>query len=293
MRKDADAFRHFAGLHPRMEKSILQLIEKTRRIGTWTLDVVESVATWSPTTYAIHEEDPSKTIRLADGLNYYVPAHRPIIEKCVQDGISSKAPWDVELQIRTATGKLRWVRAIGEPVFEGNELIRLQGVFEDIHARKTLEVEREELLRRVIDGERIANLGHWHWHGSPDSTQWTPGIYQLFEVPETQEPPGLDEYIAAIHPDDRERVRRVHQEAFASGTPFVVKFRIVGAKALKHIRSEGFPQHDASGRVVGYAGVAIERTGEVEAQLRIEELNRRLTLALEAAQIGVWDWRVS
>ncbi|MFT5732183.1 MAG: signal transduction histidine kinase [Planctomycetota bacterium] len=275
-----------------MDLSLLTLLEKTRRIGTWTVDVRAAICTWSRATYAIHEEDPSKVIRLEDGINYYVPEHRPIIEKCVQDSIEQRMHWDVELQIRTAAGRLRWVRAIGESVFDGATLIRLQGAFEDIDARKRLEVERESLLRRILEGERLASLGHWWWSAATDSVEWTRGTYRIHEVPEDQAPPGLEDYLRKIHPEDRVRVQLTRQRAIDSESSYSVEFRLVCDGREKCVRSEGFPQHDGEGRLTGYTGVAIERTDQVEAQLQIEELNLRLVLALEASRIGVWDWNI-
>ncbi|QDV10003.1 Phytochrome-like protein cph1 [Planctomycetes bacterium Poly30] len=275
-----------------MNHSILSLIEKTRSIGTWSLDVAASTCDWSPATYRIHEEDPSKRIRLEDGISYYVPEHRSIIERCVQEGIHERRPWDIELQILTATGRRRWVRAIGEPVFEGADLIRLQGVFEDIDERKSLEVEREDMLRRIMEGERIARLGHWWWDATSDAMEWTPGTFRLHGKSESLPAPTLQEHFAQVHPDDRERLRALHDRAVETRTSYTAEFRLVCGETGKHVRSEASPKHDAEGDLVGFTGVSIERTNEVQAQLRIEELNRRLTLALEGARIGVWDWNL-
>lgn len=275
-----------------MDPSLHNLLEQTRRIGTWTVDVVRSHVQWSPATYAIHEEDPGKVINLDDGIRYYVPEHRPIIEKCVQDSIELQRPWDVELQIQTAKGNVRWVRAIGQPRLVNGTLVQLQGIFEDIHERKSLAVEHETLLRRMLDGERIANLGHWYWDIAAKTLEWTPGVYRMFGLPEDRPAPQLKEYLPWIHPDDRGAFEHTLEHAVKTASAHKVDFRLLRDGQEKHIRSEAFPQHDADGRLRGFVGVAIDRTKEVEAGQQIETLNRRLTLALDASRIGVWEWDV-
>ncbi|MEL6905262.1 MAG: HAMP domain-containing sensor histidine kinase, partial [Planctomycetota bacterium] len=46
------------------------------------------------------------------------------------------------------------------------------------------------------------------------------------------------------------------------------------------------------GTFLGFAGVAVDDTVRRRAQRQVEELNRRLSLALDASAVGVWDWRV-
>ena len=275
-----------------METKLLRLLEKTRRIGTWVVDVGDAVCRWSETTYDIHEEDPKKPIALADGINYYVPEHRPIIERCVQDAIQRRKPWDIELQILTTRGNVRWVRAIGEPVFDGDDVVRLQGMFEDIHARKSLEVEREELFRRMVEAERIAKLGHWKWTLSSDQIEWSPGMYRIHGLEKSSSIPAGSVRTRAVHPDDVDRIRHVISEAARSKEPYRLDFRLVVGGETKYIREEGFPQRDPDGQTTSFVGVAIDLTQRETSKQYIEDLNRRLTLALEASKMGVWEWDI-
>lgn len=275
-----------------MKPTLLKLLESTRKIGSWSLDVATSKVTWSPGTYAIHGVDPSTEILLETGINYYIPEHREVITKYVEEGIAERKSWDVELQIQTAGGQVRWVRASGTPQFEGETLTHLQGVFEDIDDRKRLEVERETMLRRMVEGERVAKIGYWTWEVASDATEWSPGALRLFGLPIDAPAPTAEEHLAMLHPDDREMYRSARQRAVATGSSYQVEYRLVQPGGHRYVRAEGFPQLSLSGQLIGFEGVVIDRTFEAETQAKIEELNRRLTLALEASQIGVWEWHL-
>ncbi|MEL6868390.1 MAG: PAS domain-containing protein [Pseudomonadota bacterium] len=279
-----------------MENSLLNLLERTRRIGTWTVDVQQNVCLWSPATYAIHEEDPTKPIVLETAINYYIPEHRPIIERCVQEGIEQEKPWDVELQLQTARGRICWVRAIGEPVFESGELVGLHGIFEDIDDRKSLAVERETLLHRMLEGERIGKLGHWHWDMESGTRQWTPGIKKLLGLSEQDEPLTTEQYLARVLAEDRELFSRTMQHATSPGrhadANFTVVYRMTVGEQERHLQTDGSIHRNANGELEALSGVTIDRTVEFEARREINELNRRLVLALGASGVGVWEWNV-
>lgn len=275
-----------------MGDSLLSLLERTRRIGSWTVDTAESVCHWSKETYDIHEEDPTKPISLEDGIKYYVPEHQAEIQSCVERAIAYREPWDVELRIRTAKGNVRWVRAIGEPIFRDGEVVRLQGLFEDIHSRKSLEQDRERSLKRLLAAERVAKLGHFHWSEEPGHELWSPGLRRLLGMADEGPLPPLAQRLARVHPDDAEHVSAAARLAYSEKRSFSSEFRVVVGDSVRHLKVEALPNLAEDGTIASVEGVVIDQTDQVGARKRIENLNRRLTLALEASQIGVWEWDV-
>ncbi len=137
------------------EHKMRRLIESTQRvakIGSWHVDLKTNKLLWSKMTYEIHELDESTEVTVEGGINFYAKEHRPIISKLIEKSISEKESWDTELQILTTSGKRKWVRAIGNVVVEEDEVIALEGVFQDINDRKLIEIEREEL---ILEQKRI------------------------------------------------------------------------------------------------------------------------------------------
>lgn len=275
---------------PTGDKRILALLEQTRRIGTWSVDVHASTCWWSETTYAIHEEDPAKTIRVENAVDYYVPEHRPIIQAHVQRAVEEGVNWDVELQILTAQGNILWVRAIGAVVVEDGVVSKLYGAFEDIDARKRLEAEREEMLTLQLEGERVAKLGHWKSSLRTKLVEWTPGAYAIFGFDEAAGPPTFRRCLERVHSEDRERFQRETADAVKSLVPAALSFRIVVGGDIRHLEVRSVPQFDLSGKLRSFHGTIIDESESVVARQRHDDLRRRLSFALEAAHIGAWDW---
>ena len=113
-------------------KSLFMRTQEAARIGSWVVDLKSKSVIWSKMTYEIHELDTSCEIKLEDGISYYIEEHRPIIKALVEKCIEEKKSWDAELMIKTAKNNMRWVRAIGYPVLDKNEIVSLEGTFQDI-----------------------------------------------------------------------------------------------------------------------------------------------------------------
>jgi PAS domain S-box-containing protein len=107
------------------------------RIGWWELDLESKKTYWSKVTKEIHEVASDFEPDLEKGIEFYPEGvHRESIQNLVQRAIGQGEPFNHELQILTATGKLKWVRAIGIPIVEDNECTRLYGLFQDIDEQK-------------------------------------------------------------------------------------------------------------------------------------------------------------
>lgn len=267
-----------------MDRAILQLLERTRSIGTWRVELAAARCTWSPATYAIHQEDPSKEIRLEAGINYYVPEHRPIIEGCIQASIENATPWDEELQIRTAKGELRWVRAIGEPIFLDGELTHLQGIFEDIDERKSLEVEREGLLKRIEDlngrltlAMEASQIGVWEWNVMTGELIWDPHMYRLYGLKESEFSGAYEAWESGLHPDDKQEAVDAIQRAFEEKKKFEATFRVVWPDGtVRTIQGIGETIFDSSGEPLRLIGVNWDVTELVKTQEELRRSNEEL-----------------
>ncbi|MCX6879707.1 MAG: GAF domain-containing protein [Verrucomicrobia bacterium] len=119
-------------------RALLTQAERLGKVGGWEFDLETRRQTWTEMVYEIHELDFTGQPTVDQGLNFYTPASRPIIEQAVQHAIERGEPFDVELEIITAKGNLRSVHAIGkaDPARR-----KVAGFFQDITERKQVEAE--------------------------------------------------------------------------------------------------------------------------------------------------------
>ena len=72
----------------------------------------------------------------------------------VDAGIAGRFNWDVDYRIIGAGGKVRWVHETGGGVFEGDELIYLEGIVIDHEDRKRVDLGNVALLTGISDKAR-------------------------------------------------------------------------------------------------------------------------------------------
>jgi len=145
---------------------IISQTHRVARIGGWELELATQELRWTDETYRLHEVDPSEfEPTVDDAIAFYTEDSRPIIAEAVNAAIATGAPFDLELQIRTAAGRLRWVRATGEIDLIGGAPGRLYGSFQDITERVAAEHalrESESRFRTVV--EQAADAIYLHDH---------------------------------------------------------------------------------------------------------------------------------
>jgi PAS domain S-box-containing protein len=127
-----------------LKDELLRLTGKMAQAGGWEFDVMTGEGTWTDEVARIHDLDPALPTNAAYGLSFYTGPSRTRIESAIRDAIEQAAPFDIELEMTTATGRHKWVRTIGTPVLERGRVIRLRGVFQDITLYKNIE---EDLIR--------------------------------------------------------------------------------------------------------------------------------------------------
>lgn len=137
----------------------LNFIQKHASIGTWEVDLKSDTLYWSSETKKIHEVSSGFEPNIETALKFYKQGYSlNTIEKVFTQCIEKFEDYDVELQIITATGREKWVRAIGKPIIENNECVKVIGLFQDIDEKtknaKAL-ANKEDQLRKTFDNALV------------------------------------------------------------------------------------------------------------------------------------------
>jgi len=132
-------------------RDLLNETGRLAKIGGWEVDVKTQEQVWTEEVYRICEVDMNYKPTAREVIDYYTPASRPVIKRAMQRAIVHGEPFDVELEIMTAKGNLRWVHAIGKIDQEHGKVF---GTFQDITERKNAEEamkQSEEKYRLLAD----------------------------------------------------------------------------------------------------------------------------------------------
>jgi len=132
-------------------------------VGGWQIDLDTEELYWSEEVYRIRDLPLDYTPTLEEGIQFYHPEDRPIIEAAVQRLKETGETYDLELRERRDNGEIYWVRTTGVPQYnDAGEIIKIRGVYRDITEEKQREAQLEE-TRRALERsnrqlEEFANL---------------------------------------------------------------------------------------------------------------------------------------
>ncbi|WP_428236483.1 PAS domain S-box protein [Gracilimonas sp.] len=122
--------------------------QEVAKIGAWEYDLIKNELEWTEATKQIHEVDTDYEPTVDEALEFYKEGEsREKINEVVENAIKNGEPYDVELQIITAKGNEKWVRAIGKAEFSGKTCVRIYGSFQDINAKKITEQSLKQSLK--------------------------------------------------------------------------------------------------------------------------------------------------
>lgn len=170
------------------------------------------------------------------------------------------------------------------------------GVVYDITIRKAAEQKLAEERQRLASIIQGTNVGTWEWNVQTGETilngRWAEIVgYELEELA----PAGIKTWEALTHPDDAKRAGASMQRHFVGQTPFyeaVVRMRHKnGSWVWVHDRGQVVTWTEA-GRPLMMYGTHSDITAQRRASEDLHLLTDRLSLAVRAGGVGIWDYDV-
>ena len=134
---------------------------------------------------------------------------------------------------------------------------------------------RKRMLERTEQAARIASF---EWDVDADKMTWSPEMFRIFGRDPAQGIPSLQGQGALYTPQSAQQLWEANREAVSDSTPYELELVTVQPDGeLRPCIVKGFPERDASGRVVRVTGLVQDITARKagEAQLR------KLALAVE------------
>jgi PAS domain S-box-containing protein len=172
---------------------------------------------------------------------------------CFQRAIATGQPQRIEYEL-TIKGERRWYES--RVVCCGENIL---SVVRDITERREAERALSESERRLRLAQQAARVGTWEWRLQTGESVWSDMIWELLGLERREGPVHVDNFVAFIHPDDRERVLTKVNEVIASGDEYYDEFRIVRPDGrVFWLSSQGRVFRSANGTPERMVGVNID-----------------------------------
>jgi formate hydrogenlyase transcriptional activator len=208
---------------------------------------IDTGAEWDSHISLLHPDDHEET--------------RRVWSTCLRTGCAGQ----VSVRVRNAKGEYRWFLSRAEPVRANDgTLLYWIGVNLDIEERKQAEFYLGE-------GQRLAHMGSWAF-SSAGFDYWSPELFRIHGLDPGGKAPTVEEYLALVHPEDRESIAQAIQHMLADHRSFDFTKRIVRPDGeIRHVRCVGTAAPHG-GRFGGFLGTGMDVT---EQEQLTEELRRR------------------
>ncbi len=257
------------------DKELISRAMDVARIGGWEVDLVNNTIYWSKVTKEIHEVPQDYVPDLEKGINFYKEGQdRDMITAMVSEAIASGTPWDTELRIVTATGKVKWVHAKGEAELVNGKCVRLLGTFQDIDDRKRMELKNQAVSERLGIATEAANIGIWDLDLTKNELVWSDEMYSIYGIHKSDFSGTNEAFEAALHPDDKIMIREEGVRLASSGeNEFNTEFRVIWPNGkIRIIRSMGHVERDTEGNIKKMIGANWDITDLRDSEKRLKDL---------------------
>lgn len=179
------------------------------------------------------------------------------------------------------------IRGDGAPGFRPTGIREVDAVGEALRAAIA---ERDASDERFELAQEAGDIGAWEWDAVRDEGRVSGSYKRMHGLSDVEGPLKLGQVLQVIHRDDREGYLARLTDATARAGPSTNHYRVVAPDGtIRWIFAKGRPIHFPDGALAGAVGIVRDVTAEHAAEAAVSSSQERLSLALAAGRMGVWE----
>lgn len=189
--------------------------------------------------------------------------------------------WQGVLCNRKKQDGLYWVEATIMPYIDSSgKIIGYCSVRTDVTALK----ESEDKIRRhsemLRQSQNFANVGTWDWNILTGDLYWSERVAPLFGYTQGEVKTSYENFIRAVHPDDRQLVEHAISNSMENKMPYEIEHRVVWNDGQVHwVLERGAATFDKTGKPAHMLGVVQDIQKSKVAELALEQSQAELAEA--------------
>lgn len=277
----------------------MDLIVQGSQVGTWDWEIPTGRVTFnerwaSMLGYRLDELEPH--VRTWEQLVH--PDDLQQVMATVSAHLRGETPaYSTEHRLRSKSGTWCWVFDSGRVVERAasGAPLRAAGIHLDISGRKELEAAQassqaalQSKQQALDEAQTLAHLGSWDWNIATGKEQWSDEQCRIFGLEPSRTSPTYETFLAALHPDDADRVKQAVDAALTYDSPYNIDCRICRPDGeVRSINCRGVVHRDSNGRPLSMAGTVLDITDYKRAELAWRDSEIRMRAIFESAIEGI------
>lgn len=154
-------------------------------------------------------------------------------------------------------------------------------------ANETL-IDSRSRYRALLEN---VSVGIWHANADGRCTHMNKKLIEITGL--SQDQFERNDWISATHPEDRDRVRKKWIDYVEGNTSYEIEFRCLRPNGeIRSVISQAVALRDSKGKVTGHIGSITDLTDQKVAEAQLTRHRERLSLALDAVGVGMFDWDI-
>ena len=275
--------------------ALLNSAQRIAKVGSWMWDMVSDRQWWSDELYRMLQIDPRAEKRPYD--RFFASIHPDDRERMNAGAARAAAglgSQPIDIRVLLPDGRERIIHIEGDSTIdERGKVVKMQGTLQDVTERKATQTALHLTEMRYREAQRISKIGNWEWNLATNTSWWSEELYRILEEDSQRYPATLDNFIAKIHPDDRQVLIDGQWSGPSTAVPNEpVESRVVLAdgrqKLIEQLVETRFDEFGQPAAVVGTVHDITERRA-LENRLRESEVRYASTVELAAVGIAHVD----
>ena len=164
-------------------------------------------------------------------------------------------------------------------------MVFMMGSNLDVTERRQAEAARRESERRLRHAIKASGMGTWELRQGV--LTWDDALCQIFGVRPEEAPTCVPEFLAMVHPEDREVVGRIVARHRETGVCDDFEHRLVRPNGeVRQVISRGTTIHDENGNPIGFLGGVFDITAQKKLEARLRQAQKMEAVGQLAAGVA-------
>src|SRR4029077_11183078 len=202
-------------------------------------------------------------------------------------------PYEVEHHLRRADGVYRWFHARGLALRDKEgRIVRWYYLLIDVDDRRRAEEALQRSEAFLAQGQTLSHTGSFGWSVLSGEIYWSEETYNIFQYDRAVKPT-LELVFQRIHPDDRDLVQQILDDASEECAYLDFEHRLMMPDgSVKHLHVMARALTPSSGKLE-FVGAVTDITAAKQAEEKLRRNEWNLLEAQRLGRSGSWSLDVS
>ena len=257
----------------KLNEELYKQAQAIAHLGNWSWDIGKNHVEWTDEVYRIYGLVPqSESIAFDRYLTFIHPEDLEKVTVNIQQCLESHQPYDFYHRIILKDGTMKFVHSKGEALLDNHGVpYKLIGTAQDDTERQALIHKLQESDELYKQAQAIAHVGNWTYYIADKKITWSDELFRIYGL----EPQSInltwESYIELIHPEDRQHINQLFEQALINKAPFESNHRnLLQNDSVRNIHVKAEVLFNGKGDFVGFFGTTQDVTEQqfIQQQLR-------------------------